>query len=63
MRHLALPFYCTIIVGLLLALLVRAIYIDAASILLPVGGVIAYFTWCGVGDLVQSWPAFREQMR
>lgn len=61
MRHLALPFYCTVIVGLLLALLARAIYTGA--FLLPVGAGIAYFTWCGVHDLRRNWPAFRKEMR
>lgn len=63
MRHLALPFYCAVIVALLLALLARAIYTGAASFLLPVGAGIAYFTWCGVRDLVRNWPAFREEMQ
>ncbi|KOQ67126.1 MULTISPECIES: hypothetical protein [Stenotrophomonas maltophilia group] len=63
MRHLALPFYYAAVVRLLLALLVRAIYTGAASFLLPVGAGIAYFHWCGVRDLVWSWPAFREEIR
>ncbi|MCU1008651.1 hypothetical protein JAK76_06590 [Stenotrophomonas maltophilia] len=63
MRHLALPFYCAVIVALLLALLARAIYTGAASFLLPFGAGIAYFTWCGVRDLLRNWPAFREEMR
>ena len=63
MRHLALPFYCAVIVGVLLALLARAIYTGAASFLLPCAAGIAYFTWCGVRDLLRNWPAFREEMR
>lgn len=63
MRHLALPFYCAVIVALLLALLARAIYTGAASFLLPFGAGVAYFTWCGVRDLLRNWPAFREEMR
>ena len=63
MRHLALPFYCAVIVGLLLALLARAIYTGAASFLLPCAAGIAYFTWCGVRDLLRNWPAFREETR
>lgn len=63
MRHLALPFYCAAIVGLLLALLARAIYTGAASFVFPCAASIAYFAWCGVRDLVRSWPAFREETR
>lgn len=63
MRHLALPFYCAVIVALLLALLARAIYTGAASFLLPSAAGIAYFTWCGVRDLLRNWPAFREEMQ
>ena len=63
MRNLALPFYCAVIVALLLALLARAIYTGAASFVLPVGAGIAYFTWCGVHDLRRNWPAFRKEMR
>lgn len=63
MRHLALPFYCAVIVGLLLALLARAIYTGAASFVLPCAAGIAYFAWCGVRDLVRNWPSFHEEMR
>lgn len=63
MRHLALPFYCAVIVVLLLALLARAIYTGAASFLLPFAAGIAYFTWCGVRDLRRNWSAFRKEMR
>jgi len=63
MRHLALPFYCAVIVALLLALLARAIYTDAASFLLPFGAGAVFFAWSGVRDLRRNWPAFREEMR
>lgn len=63
MRHLALPFYCAVIVALLLALLARAIYTDAASFLLPFGAGAVFFAWSGVRDLLRNWPAFREEMR
>ncbi|CRD54391.1 hypothetical protein [Stenotrophomonas indicatrix] len=46
-----------------LALLARAIYTGAASFLLPCAAGIAYFTWCGVRDLVRNWPAFRKEMQ
>ncbi|TPD71483.1 hypothetical protein FJP69_05885 [Stenotrophomonas maltophilia] len=63
MRHLALPFYCAVIVLLLLALLARAIYTGAASFVFPCAAGIGYFAWCGLRDLVRNWPAFREEMR
>ncbi|CAH0175402.1 hypothetical protein [Stenotrophomonas lactitubi] len=63
MRHLALPFYCAVIVALLLALLARAIYTGAASFLLPFGAGVVFFTWCGLRDLRRNYPAFREEMR
>ncbi|MNM17041.1 hypothetical protein D3C81_273020 [compost metagenome] len=63
MRHLALPFYCAVIVALLLALLARAIYTGAASFLLPFGAGAVFFAWSGVRDLRRNWPAFREEMR
>lgn len=63
MRHLALPFYCAVIVGLLLAMLARAIYTGAASFVFPCAAGIAYFAWCGVRDLRRNWPAFRREMR
>ncbi|WP_447945615.1 hypothetical protein [Stenotrophomonas indicatrix] len=63
MRHLAPPFYCAVIVGLLLALLARAIHTGAASFLLPFSAGVVFFTWCGVCDLLRNWPAFRKEMR
>lgn len=63
MRHLALPFYCAVVVGLLLALLARAIYTGAHSFVLVALVGIAYFGWACVKDLRTSWPAFREDMR
>ncbi|WP_280633801.1 hypothetical protein [Stenotrophomonas maltophilia] len=44
MRHLALPIYCAVVVGLLLALLARAIYTDAGSLLPPFGAGVVFFT-------------------
>ncbi|WP_075677663.1 hypothetical protein [Stenotrophomonas sp. TD3] len=63
MRHLALPFYCAAVVGLLMALIARAIYTDAGSLFPPFGAGVVFFTWCGVRDLRCNWPAFREEMR
>ena len=59
MRHLALPIYCAVVVGLLLGL-ARAIYTDAGSLLPPFGAGVVFFTWCGVRDLRRNWPAFRN---
>ncbi|MDR0257767.1 MAG: hypothetical protein LBI83_18715 [Stenotrophomonas maltophilia] len=63
MRHLALPFYCAVVVGLLLALIARAVYTGAGSFLPPFGAGVVFFTWCGARDLRRNWPAFREEMR
>lgn len=63
MRHLAPSLYCAVVVGLLLALLARAIYTGAGSLLPPFGAGVIFFTWCGVRDLRNNWPAFREEMR
>ncbi|UQY95367.1 hypothetical protein [Stenotrophomonas maltophilia] len=61
MRHLALPFYCAFIVGLMLALLARAIYTGAHSFVLVALVGIGYFGWACVRDLRTSWPAFRDE--
>ncbi|HBS54585.1 MAG TPA: hypothetical protein DEA38_02500 [Stenotrophomonas sp.] len=63
MHHLALPFYCAVIVGLLLALLARAIYTGADSFVLLALGGIAYFGWHGWKDARRCWPAFRAEMQ
>jgi len=63
MHHLALPFYCAVIVGVLLAILARALYTGADTfVLLSLGG-IAYFGWHGWKDARRCWPAFRAGMR
>ncbi|MCI1144705.1 hypothetical protein MOP98_03355 [Stenotrophomonas maltophilia] len=56
-------FYCAAVVGPLLALLARAIYTDAGSLLPPFAAGVVFFTWCGVRDLRRNWPAFRDEMR
>ncbi|PZT12437.1 hypothetical protein [Stenotrophomonas maltophilia] len=63
MRHLALPIYCAVLVGLLLGLLARAIYTGARSLLPPFAAGVVFFIWCGVRDLRHNWPAFRKEMR
>lgn len=62
MHHLALPFYCAVIVGALLSLLARAIYTGAASFVLIALAGIAYFGWHGWNDARRCWPAFRAEM-
>jgi len=63
MHHLALPFYCAVIVGALMALLARAIYTGAASFVLVALAGIAYFGWQGWNDARRGWPAFRAEMQ
>ncbi|AWH48531.1 hypothetical protein C1925_04840 [Stenotrophomonas sp. SAU14A_NAIMI4_5] len=63
MHHLALPFYCAVIVGALMALLARAIYTGAASFVLIALAGIAYFGWHGWNDARRGWPAFRVEMQ
>ncbi|WP_338796104.1 hypothetical protein [Stenotrophomonas maltophilia] len=55
MRHLPLPFYCAVIVGLLLALLARAIYTGAESFVLVFLVSTVHFIWCGMRDLWRNW--------
>ncbi len=62
MHHLALPSYCAVIVGLLMALLARAIYTGADSFVLVALVGIAYFGWHGWNDARRCWPAFRAEM-
>lgn len=63
MHHLALPFYCAVIVGALMALLARAIYTGSASFVLVALAGIAYFGWHGWNDACRCWPAFRAEMK
>lgn len=63
MRHLALPFYCAVIVGLLLALLARAFYTGADTFVLLALVGIAYFGLEGIKDAKRCWPAFRVEMK
>ncbi len=63
MRHLALPFYCAVIVGLLMALLARAIFTGADSFVLVAMIGIGYFGWHGWNDVRRCWPAFRAEMQ
>ncbi|WP_188241300.1 hypothetical protein [Stenotrophomonas maltophilia] len=63
MRHLALPFYCAVVVGLLLALLARAFSTGADSIFLVACFGIGYFSRACVIESRRCWPAFRKEMR
>ena len=63
MHHLALPFYCAVIVGALMALLARAIYTGSASFVLLALVGIAYFGLEGIKDAKRCWPAFRAEMK
>ncbi len=63
MHHLALPFYCAVIVGALMALLARAIYTGSDTFVLVALVGIAYFAWHGWNDARRGWPAFRAEMQ
>lgn len=59
MRHLALPFFCAVVVGLLLALLVCALRTDADSFALGASIGIGFFAWRGFEDTKRAWPRMR----
>lgn len=63
MRHLALPFFCAVVVGLLLALLAWALrnHLDQVALASAIGAV--FFAWRGWEDLRTSWPAFKAEMQ
>jgi len=63
MHHLALPFYCAVIVGALMALLARAIYTgsDTFALISLVG--IGYFGRACVIEIRRCWPAYRAEMQ
>ena len=63
MHHLALPFYCAVIVGALMALLARAIYTGSDTFVIVFIVGIGYFAWHGVRDARRCWPAFRAEMQ
>ncbi len=62
MHHMALPCYCAVIIGALMALLARAIYTGSDTFVLVALVGIAYFALHGVSDARRCWPAFREEM-
>ncbi|HDS1581997.1 TPA: hypothetical protein QEL15_004113 [Stenotrophomonas maltophilia] len=63
MRHLALPFFCAVAVGLLLALLAWALRnaVDSAALAFAIGTV--FFAWRGWEDLQTSWPALKAELQ
>jgi len=63
MRHLSLPFFCAVAVGLLLALLAWALrnQLDAVALACAIGAV--FFAWRCWEDLHTSWPAFKAEMQ
>ncbi len=63
MRHLALPFFCAVLVGLLLVLLAWAQrnHLDQVSLACAIGAV--FFAWRCWEDLHTSWPAFKAEMQ
>ncbi|HEL7612274.1 TPA: hypothetical protein ACKP7M_000576 [Stenotrophomonas maltophilia] len=63
MRHLALPFFCAVVVGLLLALLPWALrnQVDAVALACAIGAV--FFAWRCWEDLRVSWPELKAEMQ
>lgn len=63
MHHLALPFYCAVIVGALKALLARAIYTSSDTFALIALVGIGYFGPACVIEIRRCWPAYRAEMQ
>ncbi|MGG6341514.1 hypothetical protein ACQ5SB_20590 [Stenotrophomonas geniculata] len=63
MRHLALPFFCAVVVVLLLATLSWALrnHVEPVALACAIGAV--FFAWRGWEDLQTSWPAFKAEMQ
>lgn len=63
MRHLTLPFFCAVVVGLLLALLPWALHnqVEPVALACAIGAV--FFAWRGWEDLQTTWPAFKAEMQ
>ncbi|MBA0223230.1 hypothetical protein D7U74_16920 [Stenotrophomonas maltophilia] len=59
MRHLTLPYFCIVVVALLLVLLVRAMSVDANSFALGCAIGIVFFAWRGFEDTKRAWPEFK----
>lgn len=63
MRHLTLPFLAAIIAGICLALLVRALYTGADSIVVIALIGLLYFAWRCVIDARTVWPEFLKELQ
>ena len=63
MRHLALPFFCAVVVGLLLALLPWALRNQVEPVALACAIGTVFFAWRGWEDLQTTWPAFKTEMQ
>ena len=63
MRHLAMPFFCAVVVGLLLALLAWALrnHVDQVALACAIGAV--FFAWRCREDLHTTWPMFKAEMQ
>ncbi|HID8537178.1 TPA: hypothetical protein ACXIMI_002308 [Stenotrophomonas maltophilia] len=62
MRLLALPFFCAVVVGLLLALLAQALrnHVESFALACAIGAV--FFAWRCWEDLRVSWPELKAEM-
>ncbi|HDS1579957.1 TPA: hypothetical protein QEL15_002039 [Stenotrophomonas maltophilia] len=63
MRHLALPFFCAVAVGLLLGLLRWALRNNVGSAALGCAIGALFFAWRGWEDLQTSWPALKAELQ
>lgn len=63
MRHLALPFFCAVAVGLLLALLGLSLRARADSFALACAIGAVFFAWRCWEDLSNSWPALKAELQ
>ncbi|WP_285317180.1 hypothetical protein [Stenotrophomonas maltophilia group sp. Smal35] len=63
MRYLALPFFCAVVVGLLLALLPWSLrnQVDTVALACAIGAV--FFAWRCWEDLQITWPDFKAEMQ
>lgn len=63
MRHLALPFFCAVVVGLLLALLAWALRNHVDQLALACAICAVFFAWRCWEDLHTSWPALKAELQ
>lgn len=63
MRHLALPFFCAVVIGLLLATLSWALrnQVEPVALACAIGAV--FFTWRCWKDVHTSWPALKAELQ